>query len=130
LKGLHLTIDSWRPNRDSDGWHLTSGYKPKVDKGTDTLTALPLVKAVFQLRGDLQALGELTESTEAPRVQVRPTDTAAAGFMFGDVLRVGFGQSLWFLGQEDVDLFYGLWNGKASGNTHPTGRNSTTKSLV
>ena len=25
LKGLHLTLDSWRPNRDSEGWKLPKG---------------------------------------------------------------------------------------------------------
>jgi hypothetical protein len=57
------------------------------------------------------------ESAEAPRVQVRPTATAAAGFMFGDASGVGFRQSLWFLAQEDVNEFYGLWNGKTAGNS-------------
>ena len=23
LKGIHLTLDSWRPHRDQDGWRLT-----------------------------------------------------------------------------------------------------------
>jgi hypothetical protein len=23
-KGIHLTLDSWRPGQDSDGWKLTS----------------------------------------------------------------------------------------------------------
>jgi hypothetical protein len=117
LKGLHLTIDSWRPNRDDDGWRMTSGYEPKVDEGDNTLYAPPLVKAVTRLRGDLQALGELTESAAAPTVQVRLTATAAAGFMFGDASGVGFGQSLWFLAQKDVDVFYGLWNREAAGNS-------------
>jgi hypothetical protein len=117
LKGLHLTIDSWRPNRDEDGWRVTSGYEPKVDEGVNTLDAPPFVKAVPRLRDDLQALEELTETNEAPRVQVRPTATAAAGFMFGDASGVGFGQSLWFLAQEDVDVFYGLWNGEAAENS-------------
>ena len=24
LKGMHQTIDSWRPNRDEDGWKMKS----------------------------------------------------------------------------------------------------------
>jgi hypothetical protein len=37
--------------------------------------------------------------------------------MLGDASGVGFGQSLWFLGREDVNVFYGLWDRKASGNS-------------
>jgi hypothetical protein len=25
LKGLHLTLDSWRPGRDEEGWKISSG---------------------------------------------------------------------------------------------------------
>jgi len=34
--------------------------------------------------------------------------------MFGDTSGVGFGQSLWFLHGEDVDVFYGLWDEEAT----------------
>ena len=119
LKGLHLTIDSWRPNQDEDGWRQTSGhFEPKIDDGVVEAVAAPvLVQAVPQLGQDLRALGELTDSTVAPRVQVRLTATAAAGFMFGDASGMGFGQSLWLMGRPDVDIFFGLWDGKASGNS-------------
>jgi hypothetical protein len=117
LKGLHLTLDSWRPNRDEDGWRLTSEYEVKVGETNDPLVAPPRVKAVPRLADDLGALEELTEMTEAPKVQARPTATATAGFMFGDASGVGFGQSLWLLGREDVDMFYGLWDKKTSGNS-------------
>jgi hypothetical protein len=106
LKGLHLTIDSWRSNRDDDGWRQTSG-----------LAAPEFVQAVHRLANDLRALGELTDSTEPPRVQVCPTTTAAAGFMFGDASGMGFGQSLWFMGRPDVDVFFGLWDAIASGGS-------------
>jgi hypothetical protein len=96
---------------------MTNGHEAKVDEELDTVDAPPLVKAVSRLQGDLQALEELTESAEAPRVQVWATATAAACFMFGDASGVGFGQSLWFQAQEDVDVFYGLWNSKAARNS-------------
>lgn len=116
LKGLHLTIDSWRPHRDEDGWRLPSGHDDVV--GEVGLEEAPLrVKAVGRLANDLRALEELTESVTAPRVQVRPTATAAAGFMFGDASGVGFGQSLWLLGAADVDVFYGLWDDEAGRNS-------------
>jgi hypothetical protein len=114
LKGLHLTIDSWRPNRDEDGWKLTSDLEPRIDGITEGMTGPQLVEAVPRLKNDLQALLELTEGDEPPRMQVRPTATAAIGFMFGDASGVGFGQSLWFLHGEDVDVFYGLWDEEAT----------------
>jgi hypothetical protein len=116
LKGLHLTIDSWQPHRDDDGWRLPCGhFEPQVDDGVVLdLVAPESVKAVVRLANDLRALGELTASAEPPRVQVRPTATAAAGFMFGDASGMGFGQSLWFLGRPDVDVFFGLWDESAS----------------
>jgi hypothetical protein len=119
LKGLHLTIDSWRSNRDEDGWRQTSGhFEPKLDDGVvEGLAAPEFVQAVRRLGQDLRALGALTDSAEPPRVQVRPTATAAAGFMFGDASGMGFGQSLWFMGRPDVDVFFGLWDEIASGGS-------------
>jgi len=118
LKGLHLTIDSWRSNRDDDGWRQTGHFEPKIEDGmVEALDAPPLVQAVPRLGNDLRALGELTAAAEPPRVPVRPTATAAAGFMFGDASGMGFGQSLWFMGRPDVDVFFGLWDEIASGGS-------------
>jgi hypothetical protein len=39
---------------------------------------------------------------------------AATGVMFGDASGMGFGQSLWFMGRPDVDVFFGLWDETAS----------------
>jgi hypothetical protein len=47
LKGLHLTIDSWRPHRDEDGWRLTGEYRCRVEDGVDDKVAPALVKAVW-----------------------------------------------------------------------------------
>jgi hypothetical protein len=37
--------------------------------------------------------------------------------MFGDASGMGFGQSLWFMGRPDVDVFFGLWDERASGGS-------------
>jgi hypothetical protein len=74
LKGLHLTIDSWQPNRDEDGWHQTSGHFELKDRqrGVVEAVAAPvLVQDVPRLGQNLRSLGELTDSAVAPRVQVR-----------------------------------------------------------
>jgi hypothetical protein len=76
LKGLHLTIDSWRPSRDEDGWHQTSGhFEPKIDDGVVEAVAAPvLVQAVPWLGQDLRALVELTDSSVAPCVHFVVTE--------------------------------------------------------
>lgn len=109
LKGLHLTIDGWRENRDEDGWRISSEVEPLQDGPQGPDSAPSRVKAVPRLANDLRALEELTASEHPPKVRVRPTATATVAFLFGDASGAGFGQSLWMLGEEDVDVFYGLW---------------------
>ena len=50
-------------------------------------------------------------------MRVRPSGAAAVAFIYGDASGAGFGQSLWMLGVEDVDIFYGLWDKKAAGRS-------------
>ena len=72
------------------------------------------VKTVSRFLSDLQALEELTEALHQPRIPARPTATACAAFGFGDASGAGFGQSLWLMGEEDIDVFYGLWEADIS----------------
>jgi hypothetical protein len=93
-------------------------FEPKTNNGVVKAVAAPvLVQAVPWFGQDLRALGKLTDSTVAPRIQVCPTAMAAAGFTFGDASGMGFGQSLWLMGRPDVNIFFGIWDGKASGNS-------------
>lgn len=117
LKGLHLTIDSWRENRDEDGWRVTSEADTRLDSGPAPEAAPPRVKAVPRLAGDLRALEELTAFEHPPKVRVRPADSAAVIFTFGDASGAGFGQSYWVLGKEDVDVFYGIWDSWAAAHS-------------
>jgi hypothetical protein len=120
LKGLHLTIDSWRQNRDEDGWRQTTSghFEAKTNNGVVKTVAAPvLIQAVPWLGQDLCALGELMDSAMAPHIQLCPTAMATAGFIFGNASGMGFGQSLWLMGSPDVNLFFGFWDGKASGNS-------------
>jgi hypothetical protein len=75
------------------------------------------VKAVSRFGDDLLALEALTESPHPPRVRARASATASTGFAFGDASGAGFGQSLWLLGTDEVDVFYGLWEADASDNS-------------
>lgn len=75
LKDLHLTIDSWRANRDIDGWKLSfielqaalshhqdgADYPPVPDHAPKFVTAVP------QLLAEIQALKELFSSELPPK---------------------------------------------------------------
>ena len=84
LKGLHLTIDSWRPLRKDDGWkfsHKEIGawleHKANDGFGQDeiydllnvgTSSAVTLVSCFFD---DLNFLSQFFERESLPRVMVR-----------------------------------------------------------
>jgi hypothetical protein len=114
LKGLHLTIDSWRPNRDADGWKLPTapGAMWNVDETPEEAPAM--VRAVERFEQDLRALKMLMQSPHPPPIPVRASAMACAAFMFGDASGTGFGQSFWLLGGEEIDIFHGLWDDKAA----------------
>ena len=75
------------------------------------------IQAVPRFVYDLEALEVHTEMDCPPCVRVRPVAMACTGFTFGDTCRVGFGQSLWLLGADDIDVFYGLWGDAAIDNS-------------
>jgi len=100
LKGIHLTLDSWRDNRDSEGWRLSpkelrfslankEDFAPEKEKG-----APATVMAVPRLKKDIEALLELSVSMEPPLRLVRAKRSAMAIFGFGDASGSGFGSSL------------------------------------
>jgi len=63
LKGIHLTLDSWRPNRDDDGWKITNTLEEKFTEAGMSGMILPgRVKLAKRLNDDLVALRFLTEA--------------------------------------------------------------------
>jgi hypothetical protein len=93
LKGIHLTLDSWRENRgsdgwpvDDDGWRISNTIDDKLEDadarqgGAEPPT---FVKQAKRLKDDLKMLRYLTKDEEAPRKGVRSTETAAA-YLFRD----------------------------------------------
>ena len=94
LKGLHLTLDSWRPNRDEDGWRAKENREPEVGSLIGTMDRAPrFVKVVPRLKADLRVLMDLTAFDEAPAINVRARCTAAA-YLVGDASGFGFGDCL------------------------------------
>ena len=106
LKGIHLTLNSWRPGRDKNGWKTR---KQKSDPTEDCGPPPKYVEAVTRLIADVLALMELTSYLNPPEVPVRPTEKQAT-FLVGDASGTGFGSSTWVQGEEVVKADHGNWS--------------------
>ena len=85
LKGIHLTLDSWRPQRDADGWKDPSiRVKASEWEQYDAKSPPKMVKAVPRLESDLRALQVLTAGETPPRRSVRSKRVMEILYGFGD----------------------------------------------
>lgn len=121
LKGFYLTMNSWRPDRDKEGWKIPGWEKEvvrRVDEESDTpedvveVGAPTLVAVVPRLPDDLKALCMLTEAELPPTPMIRPTSSAGVLVGFGDASGGGFGINVTETSREDnyVTYDYGSWN--------------------
>jgi hypothetical protein len=113
LKGIHLSLDSWRVGRAADGWKLTTakaasmaGQKDWLDSPVDP-KAPKYVRWVPRLKGDMEALCLFTAATQPPKRAVRPARDSTVVYSFGDASGSRFGGS-WFDGN-DVAYRSGQW---------------------
>lgn len=112
LKGPHLTLDSWRPDRDEDGWRSTNTLEPKV--AYDYKQKPPqFVKMVSRFKTDMEMLLKLTRHEQSPKLPVRPTSHSAA-YLVGDASGSGYGSTLWEQGANKFDATYGGWTSDLS----------------
>jgi hypothetical protein len=113
LKGIYLTLNSWRGNRNKDGWKESNKRKRDTDPGEAISLAFespPVwVSAATRLKLDVSALMELTHLEDPPDVPIRavvPNTT----YLVGDVSGVGFGST----NRTQHDNFfvadYGTWH--------------------
>jgi len=107
LKGIHLTIDSWRPDRDEDGWRISNCYDRKLLLETTLEEAPDLVIPVHRLRDDIDMLLQLTSFKDPPKIPIRPTDTRVA--KVSDASGQGFGSSLWEPTNRILEVVQGRW---------------------
>jgi hypothetical protein len=106
LKGFHLTIDSWRPGRRSDGWKDVGEFFD--DPMNHTLQQPPSsVTGVPRLNSDLKALAALFQPLTPPRRTVRGSSVAVVLYGYADASRSGFGSS--FITPQGLQIRYGLW---------------------
>ena len=106
LKGLYLTLNSWRPNRDHHGWKKR---KRDVEQTGDHGPPPKYVRVATRGPLDVGALMELTAFKEPPLVPIRPVGEKAT-FMVGDASGMGFGSSTWTQGTDVVEAEHGNWS--------------------
>ena len=119
FKGIHLTIDGWRPTCNQEGWKEATNHTNRVLK-TIQYNLAPknyptTVKTVPRLLSDLKALEQLTESRTDPVIIVRWNKMLVVRYDFGDASGDGFGSS--FTSAEDVNIRIGIWNEAVSDNS-------------
>ena len=115
LKGVHLTLDSWRPYQDDEGWQVTGMPKDILDY--DPTNREPIhVKIAPRLRGDIEVLMIFSKSEIPLRTLVKPTHRYKA-YMFGDASGQGFGLSLWSPKDGSIELNIGSWQDKVKENS-------------
>ena len=113
LKGIHLSLDSWRGGRAVDGWKLTAaeaasmmGKRDWLDSSSDP-KAPKYVRWVPRLKGDIEALCLFLAAAQPPKRAVRPARGSTVVYSFGDASGNGFG-GMWFDGN-DVAYHSGQW---------------------
>ena len=100
LRGLHKTIDSWRPFRDKDGWKLLQSVIDNkmagglVPESYSEMTPTKFIKPLPRLRRDFEILKDLTTPAAPPKVIKRRNGTASAIYGFGDASGKGFGNAI------------------------------------
>ena len=130
LKGLHLTIDSWRPQRDSEGYRVIlsaaamrqaekdmenglevnlDAFVGEEDQHGEEEEAPEFVKAVPRLKEDVRALKKFLEG-ETPAVCKVRVGGVVVGYLMGDASGNGFGSGLW--DENGLEYETGRWKGK------------------
>ena len=124
LKDMHHSIDSWRPNRDDDGWKL------KVRDYIDLLASIKddevrdrminshhhghpaRVAFVKRLLSDMRRLERFFDREEPTKVNMRAKNCHQVIYGVGDASGDGFGDS--FLTKDGLSYHIGIWNDNVS----------------
>jgi hypothetical protein len=115
LKGIHLTVDSWRKNRDSEGWKVIGELAAHLDDGTpEHYSNHPeTVKGVPRLAEDVASLLRLLASPRPPRRIIRSRHVITVWYGYGDASGGGFGST--FTSAEGLEYTYGIWGDDLAG---------------
>ena len=120
LKGIHQTADGWRPDRDKDGWKMSSREwlqytewclsRGEGDPRLPTEEGAPArVKFTSLFEPHVRALLKLMEG-DTPRKQVwRSKKIVYVMYGFGDASGGGFGSTWTRREQDGIQLRIGVW---------------------
>ncbi|MFN9978697.1 MAG: hypothetical protein ACK53Y_02225, partial [bacterium] len=113
LKGIHLSLDSWRPWRKEDGWKLTQAEIKQAMSEKESHQYVEdqknptRVRWVPRLQEDIKALLLFTSSRQPPKRAVRPIKGTSVVYTFGDASGSGFGVSTYE--NEELRFYSGQW---------------------
>ena len=117
LKGIHQTLDSWRPHRGRDGWKMRQRDIDMLRRNSDASNAKEAnayenhpdrVKAVPRLMSDVDALDVLCGDQGPPVRKARVSEVGSVGYGFGDASGKGYGSGM---AAKGLRLRYGHWCG-------------------
>jgi hypothetical protein len=106
LKGLHLSLDSWHPERDEDGWRMTNTVNRRVEVNYVWAKPPKFLAMVPRFQKDMDALLDFFQPEIPPRIPVRASESAAV-YMVGDASRTGFGTTKWRHGEDKISATHG-----------------------
>jgi hypothetical protein len=100
--GFHMTIDSWRPGRDSEGWRIAQTLLQNMKKEDEDWSRdevaeeeVPdMVKAVPRFRDNVAVIWRLMAADKPPLKRVRCKKTGKVFYGFGDASGSGFGATI------------------------------------
>ena len=130
LRGLYLTMNSWRSMRDGDGWKLTrraydvymsqsrragQSLDPEIQVTDEEEGAPTQVKAVPRLYGQLLALKLIFAGDEPGLRLIRGASILELLYIFGDASGSGFGSS-WNDGF-GLGFRFGVWGEEGDGTS-------------
>lgn len=119
LRGLHMTIENWRDNRDEEGWKILKAFDDddnisSLENHIKKLASSPseFVEGVPRLSNDVQVMKKLLSPSAPPKVRRRRSKLGKAYYGLGDASGAGFGYAV------DIDgtLYdeYGEWKAAIS----------------
>ena len=108
LKGIHLTLDRWRPGRDEDGWRIPDWEIDLELTPTASSSAPEFVRPVSRFGDDLESLESLFAPLVPPQHVIRSASIATCIYGFVDASGTGFGSSLLVPGNH-VLFRQGIW---------------------
>ena len=109
LKGIHLSIYSWRPDRDEDWWRTTKTCEPRLGLKLESEKVPKFVKMVKRWKSDLRVLLSFVAKEFPPEPLSKPT-ALAVGYMMGDASGTGLGSSFFVSDSPTITIIEGKWS--------------------